>query len=396
MNFKIFILFLLIIPSFIYIANAENIGYNNPQLITNVMDQSNKSLTIAERDILLFDIIPKENMTAKYNLIIQHEAWIINNDSHPKNVTIYTSFSRRYEEGMDNYTRFGNNASVQQGIAPNIQDYFFPDKIKLLGKPTIEIFDDEVNYTWYNITIEPKEAVIIKYSNYYGNGSNIYNTTDIYLPNALITRSYTKSSSNNFISFIINCTMKNTANLRLQAPEIDFFFPEKNDEGAWLIKPSNISVNPSSHADVLGGVGYIDGTGNMKVGHLFSSHFPKYIDANDQVNLLININGTIENAGTILPTIEISYAAYEDPYNISGKTTRIWPATHVISKDEMNITNFYYYEVCEVIPENNHLVVSPAVDAGNLTPKPGVATLAISSLIILLIMGILAHYIGKK
>ena len=229
-----------------------------------------------------------------------------------KNITIYSPIPIEKYREVSNVSTFGNNSLIENSIIP---DYFQPKDIKVLSDPVIQDGVDQVNYTWENITIGPMSAVIVAYSNYYGNGAEIYKTNQIDLPSASITQTYASNDS----AFIMNYSIKNTGALRLDAPTFTLFFPEKVN-GTQLIIPSNVTINSSEMyiiGNLLGHIIYIDGTGNSAKGDLIHSNasIPNYLDVNQQVNYPVEVTGTIENAGKIIPSFIIWYAADSDPYN---------------------------------------------------------------------------------
>lgn len=340
-----------------YINNAlADDTYNSNAIIDNI-NESNNSLTIAERDVLFFQLIPNINTTANLTLLVNREIWIMNNDNVTKNITIRNTIPKNDFIQTSLYPSFGYNMRMPLNLIQSVQDYINPNNTTLLNEPEIQVEKDNVNYTWNNITIGPKDDVIIVYINYYDNLSNMYNMTNINLPDMVINRSYNKihMSDNNY-SFIMNYTMKNIGGLQLSTPTLILFFPEIVD-GIQLIKPTNISVNSLSQSDIIENDNYNDGTGQMSNGHLFLTNFPVYLDANNQYEFDVTINGSIINNGKIFPSLIVSYNYETDPTNSTGLMTRIWPETQIISQN-MSITRLYYYDVDVFIPEDNYFTTT--------------------------------------
>ncbi len=312
---------------------------------------SNSSLIIAERDTLSFYLQPNLDTTANLTPIIFHEAWIINNGNLSKNITINNFVPRKYYKKVFAYPSFGKRALMQQSIIP---DYFNPKSIKVLDEPVIIEEGNTINYTWDNVKIDPMEAVVAAYANYYEDSSEIYEQNMINLPSVSIIRSYDSNDS----FFIMNYTVENTGALRLHAPKFILFFPEKAN-GTQLIEPSNVSVNSPCKMDIFENTSYNDGTGYFSDGHMVLSHCPEYLESNGQLNFLIEVKGKVENPGKLIPSLVIGFTVDSDLYNNTGQMLRIWPETKITSNEKINVTRFYYYETSLALPENKFFVVSP-------------------------------------
>lgn len=98
-KYYFFLFFIFIIYFFTSITHAESSNdLKTTQTTINEFNDNyninNNSLTIAERDNLFFiiDSNTSKNTTANFKLLIQHVAWVINNDNTSKIVTISPRF----------------------------------------------------------------------------------------------------------------------------------------------------------------------------------------------------------------------------------------------------------------------------------------------------------------
>lgn len=403
-------LFLLITSLCANITHASEIKINNFSDISINTINNPDSLIIIERDYLLTTTKPNStpniNTTANLTLIIAHEADIMNNANVSKTITIYNTIPKEKYLNIYPYPKFGKNATLQESLIPKI----YPNNTLILAEPTIEIGQEYVNYTWYNITISPGDMVVAAYANYFEDGSNIYNISNISSPDAITERSYHANYQTYGASLEMNYTLKNIGALKLHNPELTLFFPEKINETNFVLMPDKIFANPSSNA-IISGDGYnhhIDGTGYFSMGHLVTSRYPEYLDANEELNFNVKIEGTIKNAGKIFPEFFIYYAADTDLYNETGKMTRIWPASEIVSSERINLTRSYYYKVWMDIPENNYFAITlagddPLINSSSSTPivevpisPTEVQTPAISALSTLLLICIMMCYLMNK
>ena len=383
-SFIYFFIFSVLLYFTIPNVYCEN-GYKSSPNAAEVEYGFNNSLVIAERDILSFYLTPNINTTANLTLIIYHEAWIINYDNVSKCINISNPIPREKYKKVFIYPVIGKKAIIQQSMIPN---YFNPKNATILNNPIIQESHNYINYTWNEINIDPMEAVIITYANFYDDGSKIYDMNNIYLPDIKITRSY-----NNYDSlFLMNYSVENIGKLRLGAPGLVLFFPEKID-GTQLIIVSNLSINSSNGMDIFENTTYNDGTGKFSNGHMVLSNGPEYIDTNRQLNYSINVKGIVVNTGKIIPSLIINYKADSDLYNRSGQMARIWPATEILSREESNVTRFYYYEVSLVIPENNYFYVKSNKSLSYIPPEVTKYTII---LMIILIIILITYSIAKR
>lgn len=346
-----FFIFSMIFNFTLYPAYGETKS-NSSLIIADSTNRFNNSLIIAERDVLSFYILPNSDTTANLTPIIFHEAWIINNDNQSKNITVYNSIPKKNYKKVFRYPFFGKRALMPQSMIPA---YFNPKSTKVLDEPMIIEGRDEINYTWNNVKVDPMEAVIVAYANYYEDGSEIYRQNIIDLPSVSITRFYDSYDS----LYIMNYTLKNTGALRLHAPKFILFFPEKVN-GTQLIEPSNVSVSSLCKTDIFENTSYNDGTGYFSNGHMVLSHCPEYLESNGLLNFLIEVKGKVENSGKLIPSLVIGFKADSDLSNKTGQMMRIWPETKIISEETINVSRFYYYETSLAIPENKFFVVAPS------------------------------------
>lgn len=389
-----FLLSILLVDINSYVVFAE---YANNSTIIDGVNESNSSLTVAERDVIISQMSPNENITANTTLILDREIWVMNNDNVSRNVTIYNTIPKKDYVQTSWYPLFGVNCTIPLDLIPYVQNYINPNNSIILNNPKIQVNDLNVNYTWDNVTIGPKDAAIIIYINYLDDDKNLYNTTSINLPDVIIKRLYnmTQVKGEDYI-FTMNYTMKNVGKLPISGPKLRLFFPETTGgvEGTQLITPTNIISDPRD--DIIENDHYNDGTGQMNTGYLISTNFPESLDTNEQYGLNVTINGTIENAGKIMPALIVQYDDIADPSNSTGQMTRIWPETGIISHDNINITRLYYFDVSILIPEDKYFTVAPTGYTNNQTSSSGATTPSISAMMTVLVISIVACCIWNK
>lgn len=334
-------------------ANCESVSYG----ITNNNAHNEEDIIVAERDVVSFYISPNIGNTANVTLILFHEGWVINTGNSTKNITISSLIPKDKDKQVFNYPLFGQEAIMPQSI---IQDNYGSYNVTLLGLPAIEKNGSGTNYIWRDVTLGPKEAVIVAYANFYEDGSAVYNLTQVKLPGLTLLRSYNYNNSHLDISF----TLQNVGQHRLQKPRLVLFIPEEVD-GKVIFYSNEISVNNFSRADIYEKTYYNDGTGKMSKGHMFLSNFPEYLDVNDRFNFQVAINGTEESKGILVPSFIISYIADYDPYNITQEVSRLSPQLAITSTSKINVTKFYYYEVSLAIPEKQFIYVTGESNSGD-------------------------------
>lgn len=316
------------------------------------------TILTAERDVLSFDVKPNINSTGNLSLIVYHEAWIINYYPEPKTLTIISSVPASENHAIKNHTAFGNRSLMQQSTIPNL---FYPKKTQVLEKPRIFEKENEAQYIWNDITIDPDTAVIIAYKNDYMDGLRIYDGDQINLPGVSISRVFNELNS----SFVMDYSLKNTGSAPLHFANLNVFLPEKVNS-VQLIDHAEMMVNSPCGIDIAEKTTYGDGTGHYSTGQLLLSNCPEDLKSGEQQNYSITISGQKLNSGTIFPSLIVNYRVDDDPFNVTGNMKRIWPGVSLVTGEQVNISKYSYHEASVMIPETKFFIVTPH---GNDTDK---------------------------
>jgi len=354
----VFFIFCIIAIFFVFPVIADTNHYS--ESVAGDGNNSNNSLILAERDVLSFSLHPQINETANLTLILYHEAWLFNTYNQSKTVTILSPIPKERYKPSTGYPLFGKKYLIQQSLIP---DYFHPATTRVLGNASIMEGDDSVNFVWDNITIAPQEAVIIAYANEYQDGSEINHHDGFELPGIKLTRSFDNHTSD----FVLNYSMENTGNLGLHYPKFILFFPESVG-GTRIFKPSEITIKSNCRMDIFENTSYNDGTGSFSTGHMMLSHCPEDLGSAQSDNFLIEIKGTGDHSGTLIPSIIMGYRADEDPFNTTSEMKKIWPSDDFTSDEKLNVTRFYYYEASLFIPETKFCTVIPVNENSTFFP----------------------------
>jgi len=333
----------------------------------NITPVLKNTILIAERDVLSFDVKPNINSTGNLSLIVHHEAWIINYYPEPKTLTVMSSVPASENHAIKNHTAFGNRTLMQQSTIPNL---FHPKKTQVLEKPRIIEKGNDTQYIWNDITIDPNDAAIIAYSNDYMDSSGIYDGDRINLPGVSISREFNEFNS----SFVMDYSLRNTGSAPLNVANLNVFFPEKVS-GVQLIDSAEMVVNSPCGIDIAEKTSYNDGTGHYSTGHLLLSNCPDNLKSGEQQNYSITISGQKQNSGTIFPSVITYYRVDDDPYNATGSMKSIWPGVELVTENQVNISQYYYFEASVAIPETKFFIVTPdGNDTKNDNPIPRTAT----------------------